>query len=127
MNIPHSGPVFAPLGSSISIPCLLSLSPTSSSSAPLVPRVKWTMVSGGKETHILVARGQRVKINDEYRDRAALLNYTSFPQDPALQLGDLRHGDSGFYRCQVQQGLEDTSDVFQLEVRGTRCSSRPDF
>ncbi|XP_023815667.1 brevican core protein isoform X2 [Oryzias latipes] len=118
VNIPHSGPVFAPLGSSISIPCLLSLSPTSSSSAPLVPRVKWTMVSGGKETHILVARGQRVKINDEYRDRAALLNYTSFPQDPALRLGDLRHGDSGFYRCQVQQGLEDTSDVFQLEVRG---------
>ncbi|RVE67252.1 hypothetical protein OJAV_G00115780 [Oryzias javanicus] len=115
VNIPHSGPVSAPLGSSISIPCLVSSSSSSSSSAP---RVKWTVVSGGKETPILVARGHRVKINEDYRDRAALLNYTSFPLDPTLWLGDLRHADSGFYRCEVQQGLEDTSDVFQLKVKG---------
>uniref|UniRef100_A0A3B3D5T1 Brevican core protein-like n=1 Tax=Oryzias melastigma TaxID=30732 RepID=A0A3B3D5T1_ORYME len=118
VNIPHSGPVSAPLGSSISIPCLVSSSSSSSSSSPSVPRVKWTVVSGGKETPILVARGHRVKINEDYRDRAALLNYTSFPLDPTLWLGDLRHGDSGFYRCEVQQGLEDTSDVFQLKVKG---------
>ncbi|XP_022062882.1 brevican core protein-like [Acanthochromis polyacanthus] len=120
VNIPHSGVVSAPLGSSISIPCLVSLSSSasSSSSPPVVPRVKWTVVSGGVETQILVARGQRVKVNELYRDRAALLNYTSIPDDLSLWLGDLRSSDSGHYRCEVQQGLEDASDLAQLKVKG---------
>ncbi|XP_034455725.1 brevican core protein-like isoform X1 [Hippoglossus hippoglossus] len=122
VNIPHSGPVSAPLGSSISIPCSVSLSSTpttsSPSSAPVVPRVKWTVVSGGVETQILVASGQRVKINEAYRGRAALLNYTSFPDDLSLWLGDVRSSDSGHYRCEVQQGLEDASDLVQLKVKG---------
>ncbi|XP_035849140.1 brevican core protein-like isoform X2 [Sander lucioperca] len=114
VNIPHSGLVSAPLGSSISIPCLVSLS----SSSPVAPRVKWTVVSGGVETQILVARGQRVKVNEVYRDRAAWLNYTSSPDDLSLWLGDLRSSDSGHYRCEVQQGLEDASDLVQLKVKG---------
>ncbi|XP_070702961.1 brevican core protein [Pempheris klunzingeri] len=120
VNIPHSGPISAPLGSSISIPCLVSLSstPISSSSSPVAPRVKWSVVSGGVETQILVARGQRVKVNEAYRDRAAWLNYTSSPDDLSLWLGDLRSSDSGHYRCEVQQGLEDASDLVQLKVKG---------
>ncbi|KAK9526739.1 hypothetical protein VZT92_015422 [Zoarces viviparus] len=114
VNIPYSGPVSASLGSSISIPCLVSLS----SSSPVTPRVKWTVVSGGVETQILVARGQRVKVNEAYRDRAAWLNYTSSPDDLSLWLGDLRSSDSGHYRCEVQQGLEDASDLVQLKVKG---------
>ncbi|KAJ4928308.1 hypothetical protein JOQ06_016100 [Pogonophryne albipinna] len=114
VNIPDSGPISAPLGSSISIPCLVSLS----SSSPAAPRVKWTVVSGGVETQILVARGQRVKVNEAFRDRAAWLNYTSSPEDLSLWLGDLRSSDSGFYRCEVQQGLEDASDIVQLKVKG---------
>ncbi|XP_059206644.1 brevican core protein-like [Centropristis striata] len=114
VNIPHSGPVSAPLGSSISIPCLVTLS----SSSSISPRVKWTVVSGGVETQILVARGQRVKVNEAYRDRAAWLNYTSSPDDLSLWLGDLRSSDSGHYRCEVQQGLEDASDLVQLKVKG---------
>ncbi|MEQ2185329.1 hypothetical protein GOODEAATRI_017100 [Goodea atripinnis] len=98
VNIPHAGPILTPLGSSISIPCLVSLSCTSSLSPSVVHRVKWTMVSGGVETEILVARGSRVKINEAYRERAALLNYTSSPEDVSLWLGDLRHTDSGHYR-----------------------------
>uniref|UniRef100_A0A3B4UN16 Brevican n=1 Tax=Seriola dumerili TaxID=41447 RepID=A0A3B4UN16_SERDU len=120
VNIPQSDPVFAPLGSSISIPCFVSLSstPTTSSSSPVEPRVKWTVVSGGVETQILVARGQRVKVNEAYIDRAALLNHTSSPDDLSLWLGDLRSSDSGHYRCEVQQGLEDASDLVQLKVKG---------
>ncbi|KAK1880354.1 Brevican core protein [Dissostichus eleginoides] len=114
VNIPDSGPISAPLGSSISIPCLVSLS----SSSPAAPRVKWTVVSGGVETQILVARDQRVKVNEAFRDRAAWLNYTSSPEDLSLWLGDLRSSDSGFYRCEVQQGLEDASDIVQLKVKG---------
>ncbi|XP_075995301.1 brevican core protein-like [Genypterus blacodes] len=115
VKIPLSDLVFAPLGSSVTIPCSVSLSSTSS---PLPPRIKWTMVSKGVETQILVARDQRVKINDVYRDRVALLNYTSSPDDLSLWLGDLRSSDSGHYRCEVQQGLEDASDFTQLKIKG---------
>ncbi|XP_029976882.1 brevican core protein-like [Salarias fasciatus] len=120
VKIPHPGPIVAPLGSSISLPCSVSLSsvPATTSSAPIAPRVKWTVVSGGVETQILVARGQRVKVNEAYRDRAALLNYTSSPDDLSLWLGDLRSSDSAHYRCEVQQGLEDASDLVQLKVKG---------
>uniref|UniRef100_A0A3Q2PA08 Brevican n=1 Tax=Fundulus heteroclitus TaxID=8078 RepID=A0A3Q2PA08_FUNHE len=118
LNIPVSGPILTPLGSSISIPCLVSLSSTSSLSPSVVPRVKWTVVSGEVETEILVARSSRVKINEAYRDRAALLNYTSSTEDVSLWLGDLRHSDSGYYRCEVQQGLEDAMKVVQVQVKG---------
>ncbi|KAM8840030.1 brevican core protein-like [Spinachia spinachia] len=114
VKIPHSGPVSAPLGSSISIPCLVNRS----SSSPVAPRVKWTVVADGVETQILVAQGERVKVNEAYRDRAAWLNYTSSPDDLSLWLGDLRSSDSGHYRCEVQQGLEDASDLIQLKVKG---------
>ncbi|XP_072226421.1 brevican core protein-like [Leuresthes tenuis] len=129
LNIPLSGVVVAPLGSSISIPCLVSLAstPSSSSSTPVVPRVKWTVVSDGVETQILVARGQRVKINETYQDRAALLNYISSPDDLSLSLGDLHHSDSGHYRCEVQQGLDDASDLIQLKVKGVVFHYRDAF
>ncbi|XP_041823122.1 versican core protein-like isoform X2 [Melanotaenia boesemani] len=129
VSIPHSGPVLASLGSSISMPCLMSLSsiPTSTSSTPVVPRIKWTVVSGGVETQILVARGQRVKINEAYRNRAALYNYTSSLDDLSLWLGDLRHTDSGHYRCEVQRGLEDASDHIQLKVKGVVFHYRDAF
>ncbi|XP_026155263.1 versican core protein-like [Mastacembelus armatus] len=129
VTIPHPGAFFAPLGSSISIPCLVSLSstPTTSSSSPVVPRVKWSVVSGGVETQILVARGQRVKVSEVYRDRAALLNYTSSPDDLSLWLGELRSSDSGYYRCEVQQGLEDTSDLVQVKVKGVVFHYRDAF
>uniref|UniRef100_A0A3Q0R1W4 Brevican n=1 Tax=Amphilophus citrinellus TaxID=61819 RepID=A0A3Q0R1W4_AMPCI len=109
-----------PLGSSISIPCVVSLSSitTSTSAAPVVPRIKWSVISGGVETQILVVQGLRVKVNEAYRDRAALLNYTSLPDDASLLLGDLRPSDSAHYRCEVQQGLEDASDLMELKVKG---------
>uniref|UniRef100_A0A3Q4HRM5 Brevican n=1 Tax=Neolamprologus brichardi TaxID=32507 RepID=A0A3Q4HRM5_NEOBR len=120
VSIPHSGPVVAPLSSSISIPCVVSLSPISNSTSatPVIPRVKWSVISGGVETQILVVRGHKVKVNEAYRDRAALLNYTSFPDDASLWLGDLRSSDSAHYRCEVQQGLEDASDLMELKVKG---------
>ncbi|KAM3858151.1 brevican core protein-like [Diretmus argenteus] len=128
VSIPHSTLISAPLGSSITIPCLVSLSPTSTPSlSPITPRVKWSVVSNGVETEILVVRGQRVKINEAYRDRVALLNYTSSSDDLSLWLGDLRSSDSGHYRCEVQQGLEDASDLVQLKIKGVVFHYRDAF
>lgn len=120
VNIPHSGPLSSSLGSSISIPCsvILSSSPAPSLSPPVDPRVKWSVVSGGIETQILVAQGQRIKVNEAYRGRAVWLNYTSSLYDSALWLGDLRSSDSGYYRCEVLHGVEDSSDVIELKVKG---------
>lgn len=112
VNISHSGVLYAPLGQAIIIPC-------SASSSPLtLPRVKWTLMSGRTETQILVAQGGRVKVNETYRGRADLLNYRSSPEDLSLRLLETRSSDSGHYRCEVQQGLQDTSDIVQLKVKG---------
>ena len=83
-----------------------------------VPRVKWSILSSEKETEILVARGDRVKVSEAYKGRASLLNYASSPADLTLELNDLRHNDTGFYRCEVQQGLEDAHDLVQIKVKG---------
>uniref|UniRef100_A0A8C5DTU2 Ig-like domain-containing protein n=1 Tax=Gouania willdenowi TaxID=441366 RepID=A0A8C5DTU2_GOUWI len=122
VNIPHSGTLFASLGSSVTIPCSVSMSSESPStySASIEPRIKWSVVSEEVETQILVVRGQRVKVNELYRERVALLNYTSSPDDLSLWLKDLRSSDSGHYRCEAQQGLEDASDLVQLKVKGTQ-------
>ncbi|XP_061521604.1 brevican core protein-like [Phycodurus eques] len=112
VNISHSGALYALLGRAVIIPC-------SASSSPLVlPRVKWTLLSGGTEKQILVARGGRVKVNEAYQGRADLLNYRSSPEDLSMWLMETRSSDSGHYRCEVQQGLEDSSDIIQLKVKG---------
>ncbi|XP_056157825.1 brevican core protein-like [Lampris incognitus] len=115
----HPKSLSASLGGSVVIPCLVSLSPTSASTLPpLLPRVKWSVVSNGVETEILVVLGERVKISESYRERAVLFNYTSSSEDLSLRLGMLRASDSGHYRCEVQQGLEDASDLVELKVKG---------
>lgn len=83
-----------------------------------LPRVKWSVLSQGHETEILVARGDRVKVSEAYKDRASLLHYASSPADLTLRLEGLQYNDSGFYRCEVQQGLEDADDVAQVKVKG---------
>ncbi|XP_055750196.1 brevican core protein-like isoform X2 [Salvelinus fontinalis] len=112
----------AQLGGSITIPCMVSLSPRppSSSSPPIPPRVKWSVLHDGEqeETEILVARGQRVKVNEAYRERASLVNFADSPEDLSLWLGELRSTDTGHYRCEVQQGLDDASDFTQIKVKG---------
>lgn len=120
VKIPHPGPLSSSLGSSISIPCsvILSSSPAPSLSSPFEPRIKWSVVSGGIETQILVAKGHMIKVNEAYRERAVRLNYTSSPYAAALWLGDLRSSDSGYYRCEVMHGLEDSSDAIELKVKG---------
>lgn len=65
-----------------------------------------------------MARGDRVRVSEAYKDRASLLNYAYSPADLTLRLESLRQNDTGFYRCEVQQGLEDADDVAQVKVKG---------
>ncbi|XP_026139822.1 brevican core protein isoform X2 [Carassius auratus] len=121
VTIPDSPPVSAILGGSLTLPCLVSLSRTPSFGRHAVltqPRVKWSFLSSNKETEILVARGERVKVSELYKGRASLLNYAASSADLTLRLEELMHNDTGFYRCEVQHGLEDAHDQAQVKVKG---------
>ncbi|KAK7147255.1 hypothetical protein R3I94_009944 [Phoxinus phoxinus] len=118
--IPDS-PVSAILGGSLTLPCLVSLSRSLSLGRHAVlaqSRVKWSFLSSNRETEILVARGERVKVSELYKGRASLLNYAASSADLTLRLDGLMQNDTGFYRCEVQQGLEDAHDQAQVKVKG---------
>lgn len=65
-----------------------------------------------------MARGERVKVSELYKGRASLLNYAASSADLTLRLDGLIHNDTGFYRCEVQHGLEDAHDQAQVKVKG---------
>lgn len=125
VTIFDSSSVTAILGGSLVLQCLMSLSLPTTTTSSLgrfamhnMPRIKWSLLSSGKATEILVAQGERVKISELYKGRASLPNYASSPADLTLKLDGLKHSDSGFYRCEVQQGLEDAHDFIQIKVKG---------
>ncbi|XP_068107819.1 brevican core protein isoform X1 [Hyperolius riggenbachi] len=124
VRIGHS-PVKAVLSGTLTIPCHITYhqSPpeevTAGRRAVLsTPRVKWTFISNEKEVEILVAQGHKVKINEGYRLRASLPNYTTSEYDVSLVLNELISNDSGVYKCRVQHGIEDDYDMLEVKVKG---------
>uniref|UniRef100_A0A8V5GHC5 Brevican core protein n=1 Tax=Melopsittacus undulatus TaxID=13146 RepID=A0A8V5GHC5_MELUD len=126
VSIPRQPALDAVLAGDITIPCLITYlgpQPTSSSSTGRravlgTPRVKWTFMSEGREVEILVARGDRVKVSEDYRLRASLPIFHQRYTNASLLLTELRPNDSGIYRCHVQHGIEDGHDILELRVKG---------
>ncbi|XP_011364679.1 brevican core protein [Pteropus vampyrus] len=120
VRIAGAAPLQGVLGGALTIPCHVHyLRPPPSRRAVLgSPRVKWTFLSGGREAEVLVARGLRVKVSEAYRFRVALPAYPASLTDVSLALSELRPNDSGIYRCEVQHGIDDSSDAVEVKVKG---------
>ena len=67
----------------------------------------------------MVARGDRVKVSEDYRLRASLPIFHQRYTNASLLLTELRPNDSGIYRCDVQHGIEDGHDILDVKVKGT--------
>ncbi|NXN45050.1 PGCB protein, partial [Rhinoptilus africanus] len=126
VSIPRHPALDAVLAGDITIPCLITYlgpQPTAGTAGRRAvlgtPRVKWTFISEGKEVEILVARGDRVKVSEDYRLRASLPVFHRRYTNASLLLTELRPNDSGIYRCDVQHGIEDGHDILHLKVKGT--------
>ncbi|XP_056366715.1 brevican core protein isoform X2 [Oenanthe melanoleuca] len=124
VSIPRQPALEAVLAGDITIPCLITYlgpKPTPGTGRRAVlgtPRVKWTFISEGRELEILVARGDRVKVSEDYRLRASLPIFHQRYTNASLLLTELRPNDSGIYRCDVQHGIEDGHDILRLKVKG---------
>uniref|UniRef100_A0A7M4EKG0 Brevican n=2 Tax=Crocodylus porosus TaxID=8502 RepID=A0A7M4EKG0_CROPO len=115
----------AVLAGNILIPCSITYLrplPTSSTAGRRAvlgaPRVKWTFISDEREVEILVARGNRVKVSEDYRFRASLPIFQHQRTNASLLLRELRPSDSGIYRCDVQHGIDDGHDLLEVKVKG---------
>ncbi|KAM6038150.1 brevican core protein isoform 2-T2 [Theristicus caerulescens] len=125
VSIPRHPALDAVLAGDITIPCLITYlgpQPTASTAGRRAvlgtPRVKWTFISEGREVEILVARGDRVKVSEDYRFRASLPIFHQRYTNASLLLTELRPNDSGIYRCDVQHGIEDGHDILDVKVKG---------
>ncbi|XP_038557893.1 hyaluronan and proteoglycan link protein 3-like [Micropterus salmoides] len=108
--------VFAVRRGNATMPCRFWHEPEVSS--PREVRVKWSWLpaAGGPETDVLVTIGSRSRSFGEFRGRVQLRQ--DFPGDAALVMTRLQLNDTGRYRCEVVDRLEDKSTLVYLELRG---------
>ncbi|XP_033616895.1 hyaluronan and proteoglycan link protein 3 [Fukomys damarensis] len=113
--------LFTHRGASVTLPCRYHYEPALASPRPV--RIKWWKLSenGAPEQDVLVAIGQRRRSFGDYHGRAHLRQ--DGEREASLELQDLRPEDSGRYRCEVIDGLEDESGVVELELRGEALTS----
>lgn len=64
----------------------------------------------------MVAMGHRHRSYGDFRGRVRLRR--SEPGDTSLVISELRLNDTGRYRCEVIDGLEDQSVMVELELQG---------
>ncbi|XP_041650864.1 aggrecan core protein [Cheilinus undulatus] len=122
VSIPMEMPLRPLLGSKVVVPCYFQDNtvndPGAPTIAPLSHRIKWTYVTKEKVTTILVASEGKVQVETEYLDRVTMINYPLVPTDATIEITELRSKDSGIYRCEVMQGIEDNYDTVDIQVQG---------
>ncbi|MCI4380203.1 hypothetical protein PGIGA_G00236980 [Pangasianodon gigas] len=122
VSIPVEQPLRPLLGGKMVIPCYFqdntAHDPGAPTIVPLSQRIKWSYIYKGKISLILVAIGGIVHTEPDYLDRVTMVNYPSVPTDVTIEISELRSSDSGTYRCEVMQGIEDNYDSVEMHVQG---------
>ncbi|KAG7276870.1 hypothetical protein CRUP_008007 [Coryphaenoides rupestris] len=111
-------------GGNATLPCRYWYDPELST--PRRVRVKWSWlpVAGGQEEEdVLVAIGPRSRSFGNFRGRVHLRQ--DFLGDATLMMSGLQLNESGRYRCEVVDGLEDRSAVVEVELRGVVFPYQP--
>ncbi|XP_060715297.1 hyaluronan and proteoglycan link protein 3-like [Tachysurus vachellii] len=118
---PHS--VFAVRGSKVTLPCRYWYEPPLIS--PRKVRVKWSLLplSGDQESDVLVSIGHRQRSFGAFKDRVHLQKDDQ--GDISLIITNVSLKDSGLYRCEVIDGLEDESATLDLGLRGVVFPYQP--
>lgn len=115
--------VSATSGGSIILPCHFRYEPEIVE--PRRTRVKWSWspastiyvpADASTETEVIVAIGNRHRSYGSFRGRVRLRR--SVPGDLSLVIERLQVSDTGRYRCEVIDGLEDESVTVELKLRG---------
>ncbi|KAM9764581.1 uncharacterized protein ACNS7B_019324 [Menidia menidia] len=129
VSVPLEAPQRPPLGGELLLPCFFqdhtAPDPGAPPVAPLSHRIKWSLVTRGRESTVLVALGGRVLVGGAFLGRVRLLGYPRTPTDASILLGPLHAADSGAFRCQVQRGVHDQQDHAHVQVQGVVFHYRP--
>ena len=126
VSIPMDVPLRPLMGTKVVVPCYFHDNPINHPGTPTVDplshRIKWTYITKGKATLILVASEGKVHVETEYLDRVTMANYPLVPTDITLEITELRSKDSGTYRCEVMHGIEENHDSVDIQVQGMTWS-----
>ncbi|XP_055790762.1 aggrecan core protein-like isoform X2 [Salvelinus fontinalis] len=122
VSIPMDVPLHPLMGTKVVVPCYFHDNPINHPGMPTVNplshRIKWTYITKGKATLILVASEGKVHVETEYLDRVTMANYPLVPTDITIEITELRSKDSGSYRCEVMHGIEENYDSVDIQVQG---------
>uniref|UniRef100_A0A3Q3W4I3 Uncharacterized protein n=1 Tax=Mola mola TaxID=94237 RepID=A0A3Q3W4I3_MOLML len=109
-------PVYAEVvgrrGDNVTLPCILRTKPS-------LYRVKWTKLEPENvrpENIIMISNAHTCKQYGHLGSRASLRK--AHIMDASLQLSRLELEDSGTYRCELVDGIEDESVVISLRIEG---------
>lgn len=126
VSIPVEVALHPLMGTKVVVPCYFQDNmvndPGTSTVTPLSHRIKWTYVTKGKATLILLASEGKVHVETEYLDRVTMANYPLVPTDITMEITELRSKDSGTYRCEVMHGIEENYDSVDIQVQGMTWS-----
>ncbi|XP_062327237.1 hyaluronan and proteoglycan link protein 3-like [Osmerus eperlanus] len=115
--------VFGARGANATLPCHYWYEPELSSARRVRVKWSWLPAAGGLETDVLVAIGPRHRGFGDFRGRVQLMQ--DFPGDATLVVTELQLNDTGRYRCEVIDGLEDESVIVDLELQGVVFPYQP--
>lgn len=114
---PSSVKILADLGANVTIPCqLMYKDPMAFGNIGI--RVKWTKVADDEALNedVLLSMGFHKKTYGSFEDRVFLQELDS--EDASIIITDVSMDDTGKYRCEIINGMEDTIQEITLEVQG---------